>query len=241
MRYAIISDIHANLEALTAVLTDINCDKIDKTICVGDIIGYGADPNDCVKKVKECNMQCVLGNHEAGCLGTFGLDRFTPLAREAVIWTKRNLSAESTAYIKTLEIVLYESDFAIAHGTLDNPRQFDYMAGVEEARSSFVMMDSRILFVGHSHVPGIFEYAKDNIEYFYKEEMRLSDSVKYIVNAGSVGQPRDGDNRASYAVYDDEKNRLWIKRVKYDIKKAADKILKAELPPFLASRLEKGL
>lgn len=241
MRYGIISDIHSNLEAFEAVLGALSKEKIDRYICVGDIVGYGADPRACVKKVKQLNITTVLGNHDAGCIGFTDLFYFNEHAKAAVIWTKEILKQSDLEYLKTLRLVIEIGDFTLTHGTLDNPEAFHYMLDTYRALKSFDAMKTRILFVGHSHVPGIFEYKNGTLKYFCQEEIEPYENAKYIVNAGSVGQPRDGDSRASFVIYDTEKNEICIKRVEYDIEKAKEKILKAGLPSILADRLSRGV
>ncbi len=241
MRYGIVSDIHSNLEALEAVLDALSKEKIDKYICVGDIVGYGADARACIKKVRQLNIVTVLGNHDAGCIGFTDLSYFNERAKAAVIWTKEILSQSDLEYLKTLRLVIEMGDFTLAHGTLDNPEAFHYMLDTYWASRSFDAMKTRILFVGHSHVPGIFEHKKGNLKYFHQEKIKPSKNAKYIVNTGSVGQPRDGDSRACFVIYDTLHDEICIKRVEYDIEKAKDKILKASLPPMLADRLSRGM
>ncbi len=241
MRYGIVSDIHSNLEAFEAVLDALSKEKIDRYICVGDIVGYGADPRACIKKVRQLNIVTVLGNHDAGCIGFTDLSYFNEHAKAAVIWTKEILNQSDLEYLKTLRLVIEMGDFTLVHGTLDNPEAFHYMLDTYRALRSFDAMKTRILFVGHSHVPGIFEYKKDNLKYFYQKKIKPSENAKYIVNTGSVGQPRDGDSRASFVIYDTDQNEIYIKRIEYDIEKARKKILKTDLPPILADRLSRGM
>ncbi len=241
MRYAIIADIHSNLEALGMVLDALTKERIDKYICVGDIVGYGADPRISIKKVRELDMTTVLGNHEAGCTEFIDLSYFNEYASAAVSWTKDILKESDLKYLKTLKLIVEIEGFTLVHGTLNKPESFHYIFDRYQARESFNLMKTKILFVGHSHVPGIFEYKNNNLKYFYQEKAVISKDAKYIVNAGSVGQPRDNDNRASYVIYDTESDEIYIKRVEYDIKKAQEKILQAGLPPMLAYRLSKGV
>ena len=182
-----------------------------------------------------------MGNHDAGCIGFTDLSYFSEHAKAAVIWTKEILNQSDLEYLKTLRLVIEMGDFTLAHGTLDNPEAFHYMLDTCRASRSFDAMKTRILFVGHSHVPGIFEHKKGNLKYFYQEKIKLSENAKYIINTGSVGQPRDGNSRASFVIYDTLQNEIYIKRIEYDIEKAREKILKAGLPPMLADRLSRGM
>jgi len=241
MRYAIISDIHSNLEALEAVLNALSKEKIDKYICLGDIVGYGGDPNPCGEKIKELKMHTILGNHDACCTGSFDLSNFTDYARMSLVWTIRNLEEKELDYLKTLELSADIDDFTIVHAALDKKEEFQYMVDAEEAEKSFKAMYTNILFVAHTHVSGVFEYKGNRLQYFKKDKIKVSKDTKYIVNTGSVGQSRDGDSRACYVVYDSARNEILIKRVAYDIEKAQAKILKARLPGFLAFRLREGI
>jgi len=243
MRYGIISDIHSNLEALLAVLAALSKERIDSYICIGDIVGYGADPYACINEIKKLDAFTVLGNHDAGCIERINFSEFNDNARNAVIWTKNILSASHKEYLGSLPYVLNGNKklFSITHGTLIEPDNFNYMFDTYQAQMSFGKLDAQILFVGHSHVPGVYEKRDEDLRYYYYERIKISRRSKYIVNAGSVGQPRDGDPRASYVILDDENLMLDIKRVPYDFRSAQGKILKAGLPPFLAHRLEKGM
>lgn len=240
MRYGIVSDMHSNLEALDSCLDALSKERIDKYICIGDIVGYGADPSVCIKKVRELDALTVLGNHDAGCTGSLDLSYFNSYARDAIIWTKKVLSQSELDYLKGLELVKEMGDLTFTHGSLVNPGDFNYILNRHEALSSMEVMTKKILFIGHSHVPGVFERRDDDLRYFYREKIKVSENAVYIVNAGSVGQPRDGDNRASYVIYDDRKSEIFIKRIGYDISGAREKILKAGLPKILAYRLDEG-
>ena len=170
------------------------------------------------------------------------LSYFNEHARNAVIWTRRILEPQYLAYLKTLDAVaMREKLFTVVHGTLSDPELFDYMIDSYHAASSFEKMDTPLLFVGHSHVPGVFEMRNKKLKYSYPAKTKINKGTKYIVNAGSVGQPRDGDGRACYVIFDEEKSTIEIKRVEYDIKSAQGKILKAGFSSNLAHRLEKGM
>ena len=240
MRYGIISDIHGNLEALEAAIDALSREKIDRYLCVGDIVGYGADPGECIEKTKSLNPIIVLGNHDAASAGITDTEKFTDAARKAVIWTKKNLKESDIAFLKGLSLIYKNEDLVLAHGTLHEPEKFHYMLDDVTARETFNLMTRAICFVGHSHAPGIFSYKGDRLDYFYKEKTKLSRGELLIVNAGSVGQPRDGDPRLSYSVYDTEALQVELKRITYDIPKAQKKIVDAGLPAFLAYRLGAG-
>lgn len=241
MRYGIISDIHGNLEALETVLEALSEEEIDEYICGGDIVGYGADPSPCIDITRRLNPLTVCGNHDWATCGFFDIEYFNSMARQAVIWTRQVLSSAELDYLKTLSLTHDTKRFTLVHGSLDCPEQFGYILSAGGAHSTMRRSKTPLCFIGHSHVAGIFLWDGDQIEYTTKPRMEIKEDNKYVVNVGSVGQPRDGDSRASYAIYDDERGTVEIKRISYNIKKAQDKILKANLPPMLAYRLSNGL
>lgn len=241
MRYGIISDIHGNLEALESAIEALSCEKIDKYLCPGDIVGYGANPGECIEKVKKLKPVIVCGNHDAAASGLTDTANFNKAAREAVLWTQKNLEKKDSVFLKGLDLVFKNEHFILAHGTLHEPEEFHYMFDETDAQETFKLMDRGLCFVGHSHVPGIFSYRENRVDYFYQEKTELSRNKKFIVNVGSIGQPRDKDPRLCYCIYDSEMRLLELKRVPYDIEKARTKILKAGLPPLLAHRLKMGM
>lgn len=227
MRYAILSDIHGNLEALEASLERLNSEKIDAYISPGDIVGYGADPSGCIKIVRSLDPTAsVAGNHDQAVVGSFDPAGFNEYAKAAVLWTRSVLSAAELEYLKSLPLVKEGKVFSVVHGSLEDPQEFNYILNRADAARSMRHMATPLLFVGHSHVPAIYGH---------------EGSPKRIVNAGSVGQPRDGDPRASFVIYDDSTGDVSIVRVEYDIEKARKKIIDAGLPEFLGDRLRGGL
>ena len=241
MRYGIFSDIHANLEALESVLAAYQDQDIDCYLCGGDIVGYAADPNQCCRIVEQYAQSSVAGNHDHGCVGAVSMDDFNPVAREAMTWTKSHLDKKNSAYLKSLPLVFKNKDLTLAHATEDAPGDFNYLLDGFTARKNFRIQDTRVCFVGHTHVPGAFVYKnKKDIEYLKQDEIVIAKRNSYIVNVGSVGQPRDGNPLACYCIYDSAKGRVLIKRVRYNIQKAKKKIIQAGLPRFLAERLGAG-
>jgi len=240
MRYGIISDIHGNLEALEGALSALSHEKIDRFMCVGDIVGYGANPRECIEKAKALGAIMVRGNHDAACTGATDIRDFNEAAREAVIWTRNNLDKKDIAFLESLELLYKDDKFTLVHGTLEEPGEFHYMLDKNSAQKTFALLDTQICFVGHSHIPGIFSYKNNTITYSHKEKMTLSKDERLIINVGSIGQPRDGNPKLCYSVYDTKKNRVELKRLPYNVRKAQDKILKAGLPSFLAYRLSEG-
>lgn len=241
MRYGIFSDIHANLEALESVLAAYRDQDIDCYLCGGDIVGYGADPNQCCRLIEQHAESTVAGNHDHGCVGAVSMDYFNQVAKEAVIWTKSHLDKKNSSYLKSLPLVFKNKDLTLAHATLKQPGDFNYLFDGFAAWKNFRIQDTPVSFVGHTHVPAVFVYKnKKDIEYLKQDEIVISKRNRYIVNVGSVGQPRDGNPLACYCIYDSIKGRVLIKRVKYNIEQAKKKIIQAGLPRFLAERLGAG-
>jgi len=243
MRYGIFSDVHSNLEALEAVLKAYEQEKVGQYCCVGDIVGYAADPRECVAKVSSLPGTAVAGNHDWAAAGLFPSEYFNSFARQAIAWTKSALSeSPGFAYLAALQPVSRNHDLALAHGTLDEPQRFDYMLGFSEAAATFAALgQDNICFVGHTHVAGIIiRDESGGMRWETGGSCRIAKGKKYIVNVGSVGQPRDRDPRAAYCVYDSETSQVRIKRVAYDIRKAAGKIAENGLPVFLGERLLTG-
>ena len=240
MLYIILSDIHSNLEAFEAIEKTFPFEAGRKFVCVGDTVGYGSNPNEAVEKISALTDINVLGNHDAAALGKTDINRFNSHAREAAIWTQRELGNKEKEYLLSLPYVYKDELFTVAHGTLHEPKRFIYMMDELDAASTFEILKTRICFVGHSHVPGVFSLSRGKISYVSKKINKLKRDEKYIVNVGSVGQPRDRDPRACYSLFDTEKDTIEFRRIEYDIKTASKKILKAGLPKFLSERLFEG-
>lgn len=239
MRYAIISDIHSNLEALDAVLEALKGERIDAYLSTGDVVGYGADPEACVAKMRALDPAIVAGNHDWAVAGRLSLDFFNAYAREAIEWTRGRLGADDTKWLGSLPLVRKTGDVTLVHATLNAPDNFDYLLTAYDAFLSLEVLETPVCFVGHSHVPVTFA---DNgrVTFSFSSEFDLAAVRKAIVNAGSVGQPRDGNPHASYGIYDDEARRVEVRRVAYDVAGATSKILAAGLPQILAERLWVG-
>lgn len=241
MRYGIFSDIHSNLEALYAVIKAYKKEKIDKFLCIGDVVGYAANPKECIEEVKRLSMITVAGNHDWATINLFPLDYFNPLAKEAISWTQRNLDEQDRYFLEGLQLVYKNEDFTLVHGTLDDPGAFNYMTDGYTASKTFELLDNDICFVGHTHVPCVFIKSKDGkIAYRVENSINIKEDNKYIINVGSVGQPRDGNPQAAYCIYDSDNRTAEIKRINYDIQAVRNKILDAALPKFLGDRLIVG-
>jgi len=241
MRYAIFSDIHSNLEALEAVLEAYQKERIDKYLCVGDIVGYGANPNECIAKVKESATVTLAGNHDWAVVDLFPTDNFNPAAQEAVFWTKEHLGENGKVFLQSLKLIYVIENFVLVHGSLDKPQNFNYLTNVYDCAATFQLLKSSVCFVGHTHVPVVFIQDKEgNSHYQDVDSLKIAPQNKYIINVGSVGQPRDSIPQAAYSIFDTENQEVQIKRIKYDVFKARRKIIEAGLPSFLGDRLLTG-
>lgn len=240
MRYGIFSDVHSNLEALEAVFKAVEKEGVDQLLCAGDLIGYGADPSGCLALLKEHGVHSVCGNHDAAVTGRLELDWFNPQARAAVEWTSMQISPTDRSALEDLQFVWQNGDLALVHGCLHEPEQFHYVLNLSDAQESFRLQETPAVFIGHTHSPGIFIQEGTDFSFQRTSEWRLDSHCRYLVNVGSVGQPRDGDPRACYCVYDTETRALQLKRVSYPIEQTQAKIRGTGLPEFLADRLAYG-
>lgn len=237
------ADIHANLEALTAVLDDIS-DKgdIEAIWCLGDIVGYGPDPGRCIEIISQCRHVCIAGNHDMAAIGKVDTAYFNPLAAVAIRWTAGQLTPEQVQYLEDLPETLRQGDFTLVHGSPTQPL-WEYVVSTGIAIRNFTYIEMAYCLVGHSHMPMTFKQEKGGgcspVHLTPGIGLVLGDS-KMIVNPGGVGQPRDGDPRASYAIYDSERQMINLYRVDYDIEATQKKIMAAGLPVQLMTRLEQG-
>ncbi len=242
MRYAFLGDIHGNTEALGVVLDAIKKEKVDKIVCLGDIVGYGAEPSKCLETIRALNCDVIAGNHDWAAVGKVSIDCFNAYAKAAAIWTREQLTDEQKQWILGLPLTRTYEDCAVAHGTFHQPEAFNYIQTVFDAQQSFEAlkrMKAKLGFLGHSHVPvGFFD--TDPITYTLDGEIPVDEEISIMVNAGSVGQPRDENNKASFALYDSTAKVAQIRRVEYDIDAAANKIREVGLPEILAARLYQG-
>ncbi len=242
MRYALFADIHSNLEAFRAVREEFKRVRIDEYICLGDIVGYAANPNECIQLVKELGpITIIAGNHDWASVGKTDIDYFNPIAKEAILWTQSKLTEENKRFLADLPLTKEFTDFVIVHGSLYSPEKWHYIFTFQDAKRNFAYQKKRICFLAHSHQPFIISSDKrGNCEEVMGMKVSLRDDYRYLVNIGSVGQPRDGDPDASYCLYDRDNKEIEIKRVSYQLKEAQDKIIAAGLPQELAWRLSLG-
>lgn len=236
MRYGILGDIHSNLAALEAVVAALEAARVERYLCLGDLVGYGADAAACVARVRELSPLIVAGNHDWAVAGRLGLDFFNAPARAAILWTRKVLPREEQEWLGRLELTAVEGDLTLAHGTLNEPAAFDYLQAPYDAYLSFQRLTTPHAFVGHSHIPITFVDGP-TITYSVEQQVELA-GRRTISNVGSVGQPRDEDPRAACGVLED--GRLTILRVPYDVERTAAAIRAAGLPPLLAERLRLG-
>lgn len=256
MRILVISDIHASLEGMDACLAAAQ-ERYDRVFNLGDVVGYGASPNEVVEKSVQLGGLLVRGNHDKACAGLADLDDFNPIAALAAYWTRQTLNPQNLEWVKKLPLgpVKPEGipDVQCVHGSpLDEDQ---YIIGARDAYEPLSLSRERVTFFGHTHLQGGFSLSsgeggvydltiirpvyptKEKPESF---ELPVQPNLRYLINPGSVGQPRDGDWRAAFAIYDEEQSRVTFHRVPYDIKSAQEKIYKANLPDRLATRLEAG-
>lgn len=239
MKYAVIADIHANLEALEAVLADTKEQKCTHFCCVGDVVGYNANPKECLDIIRGMNMPCVKGNHDEYCSSEEDLDGFNPHAAEAVNWTRKQLSKEDRQWLRDMKYVKLVASFSMVHATLDGPQRWGYVFDKLAAAASFTYQNTSVCFFGHTHVPVAF--IRDSVvRGGTYSKFKVEPGRKYFVNVGSVGQSRDNVAKATYVIYDLDEGSIELRRLDYDIPKAQKKILDAGLPPRLAERLAFG-
>lgn len=243
MRTLILSDIHANLTALEAVLADAA--PFDQVWCLGDIVGYGPDPNECVERVKALpNLECVKGNHDAAILGEIDTWAFNDDARKSLDWLKTELDPDNLAWLSGLGEKLVLEKATLAHGSPLNPI-WEYVMDVWVAKANLEAVETEVCLVGHTHIPCVFTVASDEepstrLSFLPVDEPFQLDG-KSIINPGSVGQPRDYNPLASYLFFDDESDLPWYHcRVSYDIESVQERIVSVGLPLRHAARLAEG-
>ena len=244
MRYAIIADIHANLAAFTAVLDDIeHRGGVEEVWCLGDVVGYGPDPHQCIELLRQYSHICVAGNHDWAAIGKINTSDFNPDAATACHWTTQQLSPGDIDYLNNLPLVIQRGDFTLVHGSPREPI-WEYLLSINNAKENFAYFQSQFCLVGHSHVPLIFEYDETgacSLNEFPADTTLTLAKNRLIINPGGVGQPRDGDPRASYAIYDSETRTVTHYRVPYDIGVTQAKMVEYRLPMHLVARLSYGM
>ncbi len=249
MKQAILSDIHGNLEALRAVLQDIFERGIKEMVVLGDVVGYGADPEACLELVCEHASGFVLGNHDVAAATGEGAEGFHPDAKTAIRWTENILSQQDKKRLMQFSLVQESGQMHFSHGSPENSDRWKYIFTESDAGKGFAACPNQLIFVGHSHVPAMFVELEHKRMFGgeFRQVVRIAQSFvqieknyRYLLDVGSVGQPRDGDPRACYGIYDNDGRRFELVRKAYDVQAAAEKIVRSGLPVNLAERLKRG-
>lgn len=239
MRFAIFGDIHANLHALHAVLSDAREQLCSHYVCMGDVVGYNAFPKQCIEIVRNLECPVVKGNHDEQASMMGDQEGFNPLAEEAMNWTREQLSPADKEWLRSLRMQRQVRDFTIVHATLDTPHKWGYVFNQLDAAASFSYQHTAVCFIGHTHTPKA--YVRDgSVRTIPLDTLLLQQGKRYLINVGSVGQPRDSDWRSAYCVYDTNTNEVKLRRIEYDLAGAQQAILDAGLPRKLAERLAVG-
>jgi diadenosine tetraphosphatase ApaH/serine/threonine PP2A family protein phosphatase len=237
---AVIGDIHANLDALEAVLADCKANGVTDYLCTGDVVGYNARPHECLEIVRELGCPVVMGNHDHYVSSHQNLNDFNPHAAAVIRWTRGQLSDEEMEYLRGLPFVMTDRGVTLVHATMDSPEGFGYVFDHLQAEAHFIHQKTPLCFHGHTHCPMIYEKQMGAVYRIDAQDFTLHPGRKYFINVGSVGQPRDGDPRAAYLLYDPQERMVRFRRVEYDIAAAQAKVREAGLPERLAERLAYG-
>ena len=243
MRLGIFSDVHANIEALSAVFEAFKAERIDKYVCIGDVVGYGASPNECCDQIRKQAAYTILGNHDAAVAGRMDYSYYYDAARQALDLHSRQLRQENKDWLESLPYEVRDGDLTFCHGSPINLEEFEYIFSVEQASRCLEIWDDLglVTFIGHSHLCKSFALTREEVFEVVANKFVIRPEHRYIISVGSVGQPRDYDNRASYTIYDSEEKTFEFKRVAYDIDAAAQKIFATELERNFGNRLFLGV
>jgi len=242
-RIGVISDIHGNLHALEATLEALRELEVERIVCCGDLVGYGAHPNEVIERIRSENIPAIAGNHDHAALLLTDISYFNQVAKEAVLWTKKVLTEENTEWLRALPLSIKdeEDDVLFVHASPKDPGEWNYIITMGDARINFNYYTETVCFIGHSHQPFIIENNDGSLHCSTRPEIDVKEACRYLVNVGSVGQPRDRKSKPCFVVYDLEKKLIEIKRTNYDVAAAQRAIIEAGLPRELAERLEYGI
>ena len=241
MRIAIISDIHSNLEAFQAVLSEIEKEQVDTILCLGDIVGYGPNPNECIELAQKHCETILIGNHDYACINKSEMFFFNRFARQAIEYTLSVISEENLDFISGLPFSAIVYHYLLVHANPYTPESWDYILSIDDAIFYFSKFKAQICFIGHSHQPIVYYETVDQQYGFTEErELNLDPDKRYIINVGSVGQPRDNNPAAAFGILDTTENHYELIRVGYNVKETIDKMYSAGLPKFLSDRLLVG-
>lgn len=240
MRTAVISDIHGNLEAFEAVLADISKHECDRIICLGDVVGYGPDPEECIRILAQDKIPCIKGNHDEACSSDEFPYRMNSIAQQATLWTQQRLTRVEKLWLSNLLPSIEQDGVTFVHASPHHPTSWEYVTDLWEAENAFAALEGRIGFIGHTHEPVAWSQENGITEAQRFDRLHLEQGRRYIINVGSVGQPRDRNPLSAYVIYDSEKGYFDLKRVAYDIEQTQQKIVAVGLPLPLAQRLGIG-
>lgn len=240
MIIAIFSDTHSNLEATEEAFNEMKKEGVEEYLFVGDAVGYGANPNEVTERVKELAKICVAGNHDYASVGLIDPEFFNLQAYKAICWTKENLKKENEDFLKNMPLKAKYGEISLVHGSFSSPASWEYVLSLTQALKEFYYFDTQIGVIAHSHVPFAIELRKKDIRQVTSNEFYLEPESRYLLNPGSIGQPRDGNPKSSFIIFDTDKKKITFKRVKYDVERAQKKILEKNLPLWLAERLSYG-
>ena len=239
MKYAIIADIHGNIDAFQVALEDIRAQNATHIVCLGDVVGYNARPKECLQIVRDMGIPCVKGNHDEYCSSEEHLEGFNPHAADAVHWTRNQLSDDDKKWLRELKYSRMAANFTMVHATLDAPERWGYVFDKLAAAASFPYQTTQMCFFGHTHVPVAF--MRDTVvRGGTYSKFKIDPAKKYFINVGAIGQPRDNNPKAAYVIYDMDACTIELRRLDYDIAAAQAKIREAGLPERLAERLAYG-
>jgi diadenosine tetraphosphatase ApaH/serine/threonine PP2A family protein phosphatase len=240
VKLAIVSDIHGNLEALETVLEDLTREGVEAVACLGDFVGYGAAPNECIERTRPRIEVAVAGNHDLAACGRLKLGYFNPDAAAAARWTEGVLTPEHHAYLAGLPLTLHWRGALLVHASPTDPGDWNYVLSPADAEVELRAFEEPLCFIGHSHFPGTFAHDGEKVRYSREPDVAIAKGHRYLVNVPSVGQPRDGDPRAGYLLWDTDAGHMRHVRLEYDLAGARQRILDAGLPKFLGDRLQWG-
>lgn len=239
MRYVIISDVHGNLEALQAVLSFVNKLEPYQLYCLGDVVGYGAEPAECLETLREEANLILAGNHDLAVAGVISMEDFNPMARASVEWTRRRLDDDDIDALSNLPLVYIDGDYCFTHASPIDPMRFGYVHTLEDVASVLSAIGQRFCFVGHTHLPVLvrMDEKRGRLEIVSEQRVSIERGYRYFINVGSTGQPRDNNPDACVVVLDEEAETMEFLRIPYDISACQDKIISQGLPSYLAERL----
>lgn len=238
MRYLVFSDVHGNIEALEQVLEEVDALRPDMIVSLGDVVGYGASPNECVDLIQECARVRIGGNHDVAAAGLIGTDTFASIAQKALQWTSQAINSRCRDYLSEYDTIRRYGECIFAHASPVSPMEWEYVYTVSQAAAIFAKISEKFIFIGHTHVPGIIEHSgAKGVRVINGTFCAVGPESRYLINVGSIGQPRDGIAAASFGLLDAKRGTITIRRVPYDIQSAQEKIRTVGLPEALAARL----